>query len=157
MGLDMYLYARKEIFVGRYIDESKGTIKLELPEELKDFEDTWGHVLVRKTDYEIAYWRKAKAIHKWFVENCAEGIDNCREMWVGIDKLRDLRNLCNRVLLNNNLAEKLLPTESEFFFGGTEYDEDYFEDIEYTKQVCDKAIKLLEEDDFYSIHYVASW
>lgn len=157
MGLDMYLYARKEIFVGGYIDESKGTIKLELPEELKDFEDTWGHVLVRKTDYEIAYWRKANAIHKWFVENCADGIDNCREMWVGLDKLRELRNLCNRVLLNKDLAEKLLPTESGFFFGGTEYDEDYFEDIEYTKQVCDKAIKLLEEEDCYSIHYIASW
>ena len=161
MGLDMYLYARKETFVGRYIDDSKGAIKLELPEELKDFKDTWGQTLIKKTDYEIAYWRKANAIHKWFVDNCAEGVDDCREMWVDIDKLRDLRDLCERVLLNNDLAEKLLPTESGFFFGGTEYDEDYFRDIEYTKQVCEKAIKLLENDDLkegcYSIIYRASW
>ena len=54
------------------------------------------------------------------------------------------------------MASELLPTGEGFFFGGTAYDEFYFEDVKYTIDaleliVSDEDAKLL---DFY---YQSSW
>ena len=53
-------------------------------------------------------------------------------------------------------AMELLPTTSGFFFGNTEYDEYYVQDIEDTIEICKKA---LETTDFETqmIFYVSSW
>lgn len=55
-----------------------------------------------------------------------------------------------------SVAMKLLPTTSGFFFGGTDYDEYYVEDIKNTIEICKKA---LETTDFETqmIFYVSSW
>lgn len=37
-------------------------------------------------------------------------------------------------------ASYLLPTRDGFFFGGTEYDEYYFKDLEDTKDILERAI-----------------
>jgi hypothetical protein len=47
---------------------------------------------------EAAYWRKANAIHKWFVDHCQDGRDECQESYVERDKLKELLELCRRVL-----------------------------------------------------------
>ena len=47
-----------------------------------------------KGDTEIIYWRKANAIHKWFVENVQEGVDDCGEYEVTVEQLTELRDLC---------------------------------------------------------------
>lgn len=51
-------------------------------------------------------------------------------------------------------AEELLPTQSGFFFGGTEYDEWYLRDVEYTFQRISQVLKLGEE---WSFEYQSSW
>lgn len=38
----------------------------------------------------IAYWRKANAIHKWFVDNCGDGFDECQLMEVSKEQLEIL-------------------------------------------------------------------
>lgn len=162
MGLDMYLEARKAVYVGKFIDESNGKAKLELPEELKMFEGSWDSVINFKTDYRIGYWRKANHIHKWFIDNCGGGVDECQDMYVSKEDLENLLKVCNEVLAEHGDAEKKLPTQSGFFFGGTEYDEYYFNEVKYTKEVCEKAIQFLDErtkakDYLWSIHYQASW
>ena len=55
-----------------------------------------------------------------------------------------------------SVAMELLPTTSGFFFGSTDYDEYYLEDIKHTIEVCKKA---LETTDFEKqmIFYVSSW
>lgn len=55
-----------------------------------------------------------------------------------------------------SVAEELLPTESGFFFGGTDYDEYYVRDIEET---IDIITKVLETTDFEKemVYYVSSW
>lgn len=55
-----------------------------------------------------------------------------------------------------SVAEELLPTTSGFFFGGTNYDEYYVEDIENT---IDIITTVLETTDFEKemIYYVSSW
>ena len=57
---------------------------------------------------------------------------------------------------DTSVAEELLPTTSGFFFGGTNYDEYYVEDIEST---IDIITKVLETTDFEKemIYYVSSW
>ena len=82
----------------------------------------------------VAYWRKANAIHKWFVDNCQGGVDECQVSWVTREKLVELRDLCVRA--SDDKDSTLLPTTSGFFFGSTEVDEFYWDDI------ADTALKL---------------
>lgn len=57
---------------------------------------------------------------------------------------------------NTEVAEKLLPTTRGCFFGSTDYDEYYIEDLNNTIEIIDK---VLEETDFENeyILYTASW
>ena len=55
--------------------------------------------------------------------------------------------------INTEVAEELLPTASGFFFGGTEYDEYYFEQVVETLEVLEKELES-GADEFY---YNASW
>ena len=45
----------------------------------------------------VAYWRKANAIHKWFVDNCGDGIDECQTMEVSKEKLEELLDTAQKV------------------------------------------------------------
>ena len=91
-------------------------------------------------DETFGYWRKANAIHNWFVENIQDGNDDQRDYRVTIEELKELLDLVNEVLADHSKAEELLPTRSGFFFGGTEYDEYYFADLKDTKEILEKAI-----------------
>lgn len=54
---------------------------------------------------QVGYWRKANAVHKWFVDNVQGGEDDCayhRE--VTADDLETLRDLCKTILLKSVLA-----------------------------------------------------
>lgn len=55
-----------------------------------------------------------------------------------------------------SVAMELLPTTSGFFFGSTDYDEYYIDDI---KNTIDIVTKVLETTDFETemVHYVSSW
>ena len=105
---------------------------------------------------QIASWRKANAIHKWFVDNVQDGVDDCGEYKVTKEQLIQLHNTCNEVLNDGNLAEQLLPTQSGFFFGDTEYDTWYFNDIENTKRTIDEILEYKSYclDELY---YSSSW
>ena len=106
---------------------------------------------------EVAYWRKANAIHLWFVENVQDGIDDCKyHQEVTKEILEELLETCQKVLDNSSLAEKELPTTSGFFFGSTAYDEFYMSDI---KNTIDMITTILEATDFdkQMIYYRSSW
>lgn len=49
------------------------------------------------------------------------------------DYITDLLDKCNKVLADHSKAEELLPTMDGFFFGSTEYDDYYFDDVEEVK------------------------
>lgn len=110
----------------------------------------------RITD-EVGYWRKANAIHQWFVEHIQDGIDDCdyhRE--VTKEDLEELLDVCHEVLCNPELAEDRLPTQGGFFFGSTVYDEWYIESLKNTIKIIER---VLEETDFATdmIYYRSSW
>jgi len=55
-------------------------------------------LVAKEVSLEAMYWRKANAIHGWFVENCQDGEDNCQEYWVSREKLINLKDLCQDIL-----------------------------------------------------------
>ena len=108
-----------------------------------------------KDGTEIIYWRKANAIHRWFVENVQEGVDECDEYEVTVEQLTKLRDLCNQVIENQELAEELLPTQSGFFFGSTDYDEWYLENALKTRSCLDELLSQCLGDETFI--YWSSW
>jgi hypothetical protein len=103
----------------------------------------------------VGYWRKANAIHDWFVQNCQDGNDDCRESYVSIEQLEELRKICQMVLDNHALASEYLPTTSGFFFGSTEYDEWYFQDLQSTVEIIDNALSKIGDE--WTFSYQSSW
>ena len=159
MGLDMYL--NKVYFVkGKLtVEDLKAALKASAPAG-ESFEPlTEGQL--NTVEQECIYWRKANAIHRWFVENVQENVDNCASYFVDITQLKALRDLCSRVVEDHSLAESLLPTQQGFFFGCTAYDDYYFDDIEYTLEKLNKLIEWYEalpEDSLYpEFSYQSSW
>jgi len=151
MGLDMYLY--KDIFVGANYEHRKVTGTIELFTDGRKINVDLSKLSSIKE--QVAYWRKANAIHNWFVINVQEGKDECQESYVDIEQLKTLLDTVSKVLEDHNLAEQLLPTQSGFFFGQYSYDEWYFEQFAYTKTALEEAIK--NKDDDGEFYYHASW
>jgi hypothetical protein len=162
MGLDMYLTANK--YVRRYNYDAGNEI------QTGDFSAIAGLVPTEVTkhggwsgievSYPIAYWRKANAIHGWFVKNVGYGIDECQKMHVGHNQLRLLRDTCESVMKDSslNLAWELLPPMPGFFFGSYEIDEWYMRDLEQTVKMLSDILTVIPEDDWrWSITYQASW
>ena len=77
--------------------------------------------------FPIITWRKANAIHKFFVDTCQEGNDNCQRHYVSRENLEELLEAINTILAvkkpvaREMKAEALLPTDNEgCFFGSKE-------------------------------------
>lgn len=90
------------------------------------------------------YWRKANFVHDYFTAGFYErgfDSDNCTEFPVDKKDLKLLAELCDEVLEKPSEAPVLLPTVSGFFFGSTEYDEWYFEDVKFTRDEITKLLK----------------
>ena len=120
--------------------------------ELEDVIDKSGFAGLT-IDVPMGYWRKSNMIHHWFVNNLADGVDECQPMVVSRKNLEDLKDLCITVIANPELAEQLLPTGSGFFFGSTNYDEYYFGDLNDTLGIITRCL----ESKFDYFEYQASW
>lgn len=171
MGLDMYLSVRK------YVSQTDW-------ENIKAYKETGYDSIPNNPQYDLLakefglegmidsnghggghvsmtaiYWRKANAIHGWFVRNCAEGVDDCKPVYISRDHLEELYDAVCEVLAHRGdttIAEEILPIETGFFFGAATYGDWYWEDLEYTR---DTVRNLLDKSagkrvDF---EYVASW
>ncbi len=141
----------------------------------------------------FGYWRKAHAVHNWFVRECQGGVDECQLTPLTWEDIYQLRNVCQQVfdstelvdgmvtngytlrrnekgelveevllrpgltIKDSSVAERLLPTTSGFFFGSTDYDEGYVEDVQYTLNLTHKALSVLEENPNVEFFYQSSW
>lgn len=54
---------------------------------------------------DVGYWRKANAIHAWFVKNCQDGNDDCRQYRVDAGELRKLLEICKQVFSASKLVD----------------------------------------------------
>ena len=151
MGLDMYLTSRHHV---KNYDFMK-------PEERYTIITTKGNkpspIDTNRIETIIcseAYWRKANAIHKWFVDNVQDGKDDCGNYYVSVKQLIELLTLVDRVLADHSEAPKLLPTQQGFFFGTYGYDQYYFDNLKYTQQELKRIIADANMGDLY---YHSSW
>jgi len=152
MGLDMYLYKKSYLLSGNWIKE-------EARESVTITKGGEPHPNIKsdRVKYiieEVGYWRKANAIHKWFVDNIQNGKDDCGRYTVTREDLSNLLNLCDEVVKNKDNAYRSLPTQSGFFFGGTDYDEWYYRDIEETIKIIEDC---LSDDNAEEFEYTSSW
>ena len=152
MGLDMYLYATNHMT--KYDEEFPKAEKVRkiFPEMSKS--ENLDTVEVK---FEIGYWRKANAIHQWFVEKCQKGVDDCRPGYVNRKKLKELKLNCQSELNaqdNPEESEGQLEPKSGFFFGTYEKDEWYYGALEETIKIIDKCLLLPEQWNF---EYCSSW
>lgn len=149
MGLDMYLNRKQHVRDWDHTPEKK---RANAKVEIRGKQIKTNKLIY--LEFEGMYWRKANHIHQWFVDNIQDGNDDCRVYYVPIEKLTELRDLCLYVSKDNKKAEELLPTQSGFFFGGTEYDEYYFDSLAETYKTLNTLIKNYPEDEYY---YQSSW
>ena len=154
MGLDQYLYAKRFASGSPYGGAEDRELFASIMELVKvdeyvDVDFPSAHIGVK-----VAYWRKANAIHSWFVQNCQEGEDNCQTVYVPREQLAELRDVCRKVLADPSLASELLPTADGFFFGGTDYDEWYLNSLRYTALTLDKLLTMPED---WGFEYSSSW
>ena len=154
MGLDQYLYAKKYYSNMDWRGEQDKKTFHELLAISGMEKHIYSPLPSIQLEVKIGYWRKANQIHQWFVDNCQDGVDDCRESYVSREKLQELKELCQRVLLVPATAEEELPTQSGFFFGSYEYDEYYFQDLKDTIETIDNALSLSDDWSFY---YQSSW
>jgi hypothetical protein len=161
MGLDMYL--SKKTYVKQW-DHQSAEEKFEVTVTRGGNEyESIKSSRVKYIEEEVGYWRKANQIHNWFVQNVQDGVDDCNEYYVGIDDVMNLLDVCKQVKADTSKAETLLPPQSGFFFGGTEIDEYYMQDIDYTIQLLENLLKetykTKDGKDYFTgeIYYQSSW
>jgi hypothetical protein len=153
MGLDMFLMAKR--YISPY-DPADAELT-ELAKAINFGDGTMG-MDIREVTFEAMYWRKANAIHRWFVDNVQDGVDNCAEYYVSTEKLTELRDLCIRVLEDPTKAMDILPTKSGFFFGSTDIDDFFIDDLTSTVQSFDYLLELPEvKEHKISFYYHSSW
>jgi hypothetical protein len=175
MGLDMYLY--KKTYVQNWehhAPEQKHIVTVKKNGKTrKDIKPDRVTYVVEQ----VGYWRKFNALHSWFVQNCADGEDDCREVNVNDEQLVELLEVLKKVksLLDKSKkkydhevyecedeVKELLSPRQGFFFGSYEIDEYYKSDVEETIVLLEELMKENEESKKHGIHtgefsYQASW
>ena len=159
----MYFYARKTTYkpFSKWGNPDRAN-EVNYTEDLKTFSD---YICDRnfksvqtKIRYQIGYFRKFNALHSYIVKTFADGIDECQDIILYKEDVEQIKKVLDEVLEANTeeKAKELLPTQSGFFFGGTDYDEYYFEDV---KDAADLMQSFLDNFDFekYQLIYEASW
>ena len=133
---------KKHLEVKVWNEDTQGTVLMQIP-----------FSVIVTINYEYAYWRKANQIHRWFVDTVQDGIDNCGSYEVTGEQLMDLTDLCKQVLnkRTTDFADATLPTCAGFFFGSTDYDDYYFEELEDTL----KQLAEVKPTEVYT--YRSSW
>lgn len=155
MGLDMYLKARAHIGGYDFLAQAEReafdkVINAVSANNLYDKDTPSVDVSIT-----VGYWRKANAIHGWFVENVQDGKDECKEHYVSREQLERLLEDCLTVMADNSKAMSLLPPTQGFFFGTYELDEWYWGYIRETAEMIGKLLKTVPAE--WDFLYRSSW
>ncbi|HGS8723751.1 TPA: hypothetical protein ACMUBK_002558 [Enterococcus faecalis] len=103
----------------------------------------------------IGYWRKANQIRAFFASYAPEQSDINIEMLIVNEEM--LLELKQRIMLclterNEQTSSELLPTSQGFFFGSTEYDDWYYQDLEISLPIIEKALTAIKDNKLVFYH-----
>tara|TARA_R110000824_G_scaffold186380_5_gene367673 strand:+ start:528 stop:1043 length:516 start_codon:yes stop_codon:yes gene_type:complete len=136
MGLDMYLLRKTNFYYGTSTEPGI---------TIKNNNYNIQARRISEISEEVGYWRKFNALHNWFVTMCQDGNDDCGTHYVSRENLEDLHEALQLIVRNNPKVDgkypivkkemsanpkNMLPTKEGFFFGSTDYDDNYFDDVE---------------------------
>lgn len=111
----------------------------------------------KKSAEEIGYFRKVNFLVKFFEDR---GFDTPNQTPLKLirEDAEELLSRCDKVLENHSLAETLLPTMKGFFFGSTDYDEYYFDDVQEVRDyVKDTLLPEFDKLDSNEEIYFETW
>lgn len=151
MGLDMYL--KKNIYIGAHYPHRKIEGAVKLTESGRPIPIRLNR-LMEVTEI-LGQWRKANAIHGWFVRNCANDVDNCKPVPVTREDLKSLLGIVREARKAPDKFHAELPPTKGFFFGCTDDLEWYHQDLARTEEILTEALK--EPGDDFNFYYEASW
>lgn len=100
-------------------------------------------ITIKTSRHEIDF-RKHNYLMPWMKDIIGSEVENCEEYEITKDQLEDLLANVESVLNDHSKASILLPTQGGFFWGSIDYDEYYFEDLEYAR---DKLSEMLNDMD----------
>lgn len=132
---------------------------------------------------EWLYWRKFNALHHWFVYHYDGEEDDCEPHSVSVGDMFNLMDILEEVMsykkylepipgIDNNEdgywkeirdenvcehLDNLLPTQSGFFFGSTDYDNWYFDNAERTLNALKEVEDDMKSGEIEKFIYRASW
>lgn len=132
------MYLRRKIYIGANFEHNEIKGKIELTQRGEPLKIVLNKVTEITED--CGYWRKANCIHKWFVDNIQHGEDDCKQYFVEKKMLEELLDCCIKIKSDPTLAPELLPPIKGFFFGSTDYDESYWEDIDLTINIINEVL-----------------
>jgi hypothetical protein len=89
------------------------------------------------------------------VTHCQAGVDDCNSHSVSRENLIKLKDVCTSVLADNSKANSLLPPQAGFFFGSTEINDWYIDDLKLTIEIIDRCLK--ERLSTWNFSYQSSW
>lgn len=188
MGLDMYLMANKAIDAEavfgsagvpeedlRYLpmwdhtstasrERAEGILTQVGMMELLTPDSPWAEINETGTEISVCclYWRKDNAIHRWFVENCQQGVDDCGVYPVHPEQLAALRSACIAAAKcydagDMDLVREILPPQRGFFFGGVDLDDWYRESLGRTAGEIESVLNTAIQTKGIKFFYQSSW
>ena len=114
------------------IDERNSKVIKELEEE-KENTNPWN---------KVAYFRKVNFLIPFFGYE-----ENCSNIEIDKYQVEDLIEACKEVLANHDKASFLLPTQAGLFFGSTDYDDLYFDDVQNVKEKFEEVLADFNMDE----------
>lgn len=94
---------------------------------------------------ELAYFRKVNFLIPFFEGFFNTEIENLEDLELTRESIEELKDRCESVLKDYTLAKDLLPTQEGFFFGSTNYDEYYYDDVEDVLDNCNALLQEFEQ------------
>ena len=117
-------------------------------DEVKEFFDSFEEHYYAESD---VYFRKVNFVYNFF-SNKLE--DEC--CFADKSDIEELISRCDKVLADHSLAQELLPTRSGFFFGSTDYDDWYFNDVKDCRKQMKSLLRKYNEDTDV-MYFIMSW
>lgn len=113
--------------------------------------------ITKKKCSEIGYFRKVNFLVKFFKKKGFD-VPNQIPLVIKREDAEELLSKCEEVLKDHSKGPELLPTMSGFFFGSTDYDDYYYDDVEavrdYVKDELLPEFDTLKEGEYI---YFETW
>ena len=93
-----------------------------------------------KENKKVGYFRKVNFLVAFFSNIKGKTIENLDPICITKEDVEELLNRCNEVLKDNSKAKELLPTQEGFFFGDTDYNDYYFEDVKMVRDYLEDTL-----------------